>query len=129
MPEAAKTAALSFEKIVYDSLLSGFQHEGSRDSSDKLLKLSTAKKEVGLHPFDVARAVASIRQKGYPVVSATSKRMSEDGFSIPKTHSDYMAWRDVMVHDIRALVDLLKLMDAGSEARFNIRAPKQEWIF
>lgn len=129
MSEASKSAPVSYEKIVYDSLLAGTKHEGSRDTSDSLLKVAAASKEIGISQEDVLRAVAVIRQRGYPVISQSSRRMKEDGFRIPKTHADYMVWHETMVKDIKALVDLLRLMDAGSEARFNEKAPKQTFIF
>lgn len=130
MAEVTKPVPVSYEKLVYDALVGGAKHEGSRDSSDALLKLAATSKELGISPDDIVRAVAAIRQKGYPVISYSSRRTKEDGFRIPRTHSEYMAWREAMASDVRSLVALLRLMDAGAENKFGVKAPKSaEFIF
>lgn len=119
---------LGFDKLVFDYMeKEAAQSTGERDRG--ALNLGVGEKEIGLAGPAILRAVSAIRAKGYPVISNSTRRTWENDFVIPKTQKDYLAWRDKMVDDIRALEAILKSCDAGAKAQWGVDLPMQQVMF
>lgn len=120
-----KPTGLIFDQLVFDAL----DDVSKRHGRDHVMKLAAAEKDLGISDDSILRAINVIRSKGYPVISTITRRTREDGFTIPQTAQGYMAWRDVLVDDLKSLHMLLKLCDAGAKARFGADLPTQELMF
>jgi hypothetical protein len=116
---------LGFDKLVFDAL-SG---DGKKHGREVTMKLSRGSRELGISPEQILRAVNNIRQKGYPVISTTTRRSEEDGFRFPQNSIEYMDWRDALVDDLKSLIDTLKVCDAGAKAKFGVDLPIQQLMF
>jgi len=125
MSEKAQIDGLGFDKLVFAHL----EKESQRDGRDAHMNVGEAEKEIGITQAQILRAMNIIRDKGYPVISKSSRRTWENDFKIPSSQSEYIEWRSKMVDDLKTLIGVLRVSDAAAKARFGVDMPVQEFLF
>jgi len=124
--EEKRIDGLGFDKLVYD-YLAHLDTLGDRQKTS--MNIGAAEKEIGLSGPTILRAVSVMREKGYPVISNSTRRTWENDFVIAKNQREYLAWRDKMIDDIRTLEDVLRACDKAARVKWGADLPMQQVMF
>lgn len=125
MSQGTPVNGLGFAELV----LAHLEKESARDGRDAHMNVAEAEKEIGINQPQILRAINIIRDKGYPVISKSTRRTWENDFKIPSSQSEYIEWRSKMTDDMKTLIHVLKYSDAAAKAKFGVDMPVQEFLF